>query len=182
LGKNPYSCDTSGLFILTLKYLNIRSIYGVRVPLVWIFCAYIIGLSPLIPIRPGKAMAYLITFTGGLLVLISFGIDLIAGRPGVGVSQLILLSVGFSLIIFGIISIFNSPLHALDRLVPLMFATTWALLSSLSWHLLAQNHMACHLGLNAIIFYLPFGVTVFIQTGFWLQIILSRNPKLIDNQ
>jgi len=174
LGKNPYSCDTSGLFTLTLKYLKIRSIYGIQIPLVWIFCAYIIGFVPLLAFNPGKKTGYIIAFLGGFLVLISIGIDWFAGRPGIGISQLILFSIGLSTIIFGILSIFDVKIRTYEKLVPLMVATTWALISSLTWHLLAQNHMACHLGLNAIIFYLPFGVTVFIQIGYWIQILFGN--------
>jgi hypothetical protein len=182
LGKNPYSCDTSGFFILTLKYLNIRSIYSTKIPLVWMFCTYLIGLAPIIPFRPGKSVAYIITLFGGSLVLFSIGIDWFAGRPGMGLSQLIIFSAGFFLIIYGIIYIFNIKIPSLDKLTPLTLTTTWALLSSLSWHVLAQNHMACHLGLNPIIFYLPFGVTVFIQIGYWLQIISSGVLKAINTQ
>jgi hypothetical protein len=79
--------------------------------------------------------------------------------------------VGLSLMVFGIISIFDFKIQPHNKLFPLMVATSWALISSFSWHVLAQNHMACHPGLNAIIFYLPFGITVFIQIGYWFQII-----------
>lgn len=182
LGKNPYSCDTSGVFLLTLKYLKIRSIFGIQIPLVWMFCAYIIGIGPLLPFRPGKTVANIITLFGLSMVVISIGIDWFAGKPGIGLSQLIFMSIGFSVIVFGLISIFDVKIRSLDKLTPLMIATTWALLSSLSWHLLAQNHMACHLGLNAIIFYLPFGITVFIQVGYWLQIISSRILQVINTQ
>jgi hypothetical protein len=157
--------------MLTIKYLSTRSFYGIRIPLVWIFCAYLIGLSPLVPIHPGKRMGYLITLLGISLAVLSICIDWFAGRPGIGISQLILLSVGLSLMVFGIISIFDFKIQPHNKLFPLMVATSWALISSFSWHVLAQNHMACHPGLNAIIFYLPFGITVFIQIGYWFQII-----------
>jgi hypothetical protein len=44
-------------------------------------------------------------------------------------------------------------------------ACAWALLASMSWAVLAKNHMACHYHINAIVFYLPFGVMLFATLG-----------------
>lgn len=47
--------------------------------------------------------------------------------------------------------------HADETLI-LAITTGWALLCSLSWYFSAYGHMLCHLHLNAITFFWPFGI------------------------
>jgi len=51
----------------------------------------------------------------------------------------------------------------------LNLAAAWALLCSLSWVVLARNHMSCHYHMNSVIFYLPFGLTFAAQAGYLVE-------------
>jgi hypothetical protein len=173
IGNNPYktACDFSNPLILLLKYLSVQSILRTKIPLVWMFSAYLFGMMPVIPYRGSNKFSYFCLFSGIIIIFLSAGVDIFIGRPGFGISQIVGLSAGISVILFGFISLFKYKLPYPEKLIPLVIATTWALLSSFTWVFLAKNHMACHIHLNPIVFYLPFGITLFLFLGFWLQII-----------
>jgi hypothetical protein len=175
IGENPYitACDFSNPAILVLKYLSKRSIVKIGIPLVWMFCVYIVGITLLIPLRVKKASSVIITIIGVAAIGLSFGVDTFTGRPGFGLSQWFIFSIGLSLGLLGIISITDFSPPNRSKLIPLALATTWALASTFSWVVLAQNHMACHLHLNSIVFYLPFGITLFLFAGYWVESLTS---------
>ena len=181
LGENPYTtaCDYSNFFILFLKYMNTRSIFRADIPLVWMFSAYLFCITPLIPYRANKKYSLIIMVISLLMLIFSIGVDWFYGRPGFGISQIIILSFGFSFLLYGILSLRNIPIPTSEKLSNLAFSTTWALVSSLTWVVLARNHMACHIHLNPIVYYLPFGVTLFLLIGYWIDTITkSSSGKL----
>lgn len=55
--------------------------------------------------------------------------------------------------------------HCQEKLAAIAIATGWAMLCTWSWAFLAPNHMSCHYHVNTIIFYLPFGATLFMLIG-----------------
>ena len=179
LGDNPYktACDFSNPVILLLKYLNVRSVLGTRIPIIWMFSLYLLGMMPIIPYRGSKPAAITFIIFGGFFVGAGIGIDWFLGRPGIGISQLVIISIGIAMMLFGIISLLNISIPNPEKLVPMGLTTTWALVSSFTWVILARNHMACHIHLNSIVFYLPFGVTLFLYIGFWIQIIVKNVCK-----
>ena len=181
LGENPYTtaCDYSNYFILLLKYMNSQSIFRTAIPLVWMFSFYLICITPLIPFRANKLNSFIIIFISLILLIVSIGVDWFAGRPGLGISQIINLSFGFSFLLYGILSLKTIKFPIPDKLAYLAYSTTWALVSSFAWVVLARNHMACHIHLNPIVFYLPFGVTLFMFIGYWIDTLSKITAQKI---
>ena len=175
LGNNPYitGCDFSNYFIVILKYLNAQSLFRTHIPLVWMLGAYAIGIVPLIPFCFNKIISAATIILSIVLIISSFGIDLFLGRPGFGITQLVLALGGVALLFYGVVSIFNIRIEKSDKLIRLAISTTWALISTFSWVILAKNHMTCHIHINPIVFYLPFGITLFIFLGYWLDFLLT---------
>jgi hypothetical protein len=175
-GENPYTtaCDFSNPAILVMKYLNKRSIVELGTPLVWMFCVYIIGIASLFPLRVKKTPSAIITIIGMAAIALSFAVDAFIGRPGFGLSQWLLFSTGLGFGLLGIISLTSFIIPNRRKLIHLALASTWALASTFSWVILARNHMACHLHLNSIVFYIPFGVTLFLFAGYWFESLISK--------
>ena len=183
IGINPYTtaCDYSNFVILVLKYLNSQSIFRTDIPLVWMFSLYAIGVTLLISHRVKKQTSLLIIIIALTLIGISISVDMFIGKPGLGITQLLAISVGICLLLYGILSLTNYTPPRPDKLIHLAYTTAWALISSFSWVVLAKNHMACHIHVNPIVFYLPFGITLFIFFGFMIESITrnSRSDKKI---
>jgi hypothetical protein len=185
IGINPYTtaCDYSNLAILVLKYLNSQSIFRTEIPLVWMFSVYAMGATLLIPHRVKKAASLFIIAIALTIIVISLSVDMFIGKPGLGITQLLAISVGICILLFGILSLASYKPPRPDKLIHLAYTTTWALISSFSWVVLAKNHMACHLHINPIVFYLPFGITLFIFLGYLSESIASdfRSDKKITD-
>ena len=52
-------------------------------------------------------------------------------------------------------------------------AAVWSLVCSFAWIVIFLNHMNCHYHFDALAFYLPFGLTVFIFAGYVLRLLLA---------
>jgi hypothetical protein len=179
LGTNPYTtaCDYSNLVILTLKYLGSQSIFRTEIPLVWMFSSYAIGVTLLFSFRPKKPTSLFLIIISLTIIAVAISVDMFIGKPGLGISQLLVITLGICVLLYGIVSLTNYILPKPDKLIRLAFTTTWALLSSFSWVILAKNHMACHIHINSIVFYLPFGMTLFLFFGYWCELlIINRSP------
>ena len=61
----------------------------------------------------------------------------------------------------------------LPKVRALNLAVGWAFLCSMSWVILAKNHMGCHYHMNSVVFYLPFGLISFAQIGYLIALTLS---------
>ncbi len=180
LGTNPYTtaCDYSNLVILTLKYLGSQSIFRSDIPLVWLFSSYAIGVTLLIPLRQKKPTSLFLILISSTIIAFAISVDMFIGKPGLGISQLLVITLGICGLLYGIVSLANYIFPRPDKLIRLALTTTWALLSSFSWVILAKNHMSCHLHINSIVFYIPFGITLFLFLGYWLDTLISNRSSL----
>ncbi len=62
----------------------------------------------------------------------------------------------------------------------LILSTNLGLLLSLSWQVLAFNHMSIHLHLNGIVYYIPFLIMMYLSVGVLLQkFLILLNEKLL---
>lgn len=185
VGINPYTtaCDYSNFAILVLKYLNSQSIFRTEIPLVWMFSLYALGATLLISHRVKKATSLFIVTIALMIIIISLSVDIFIGKPGLGITQLITVSLGICILLYGMLSLTGYKPTRPDKVIHLAYATAWALASSFSWVLLAKNHMACHIHINPIVFYLPFGITLFMFLGYLSETIASesrREMKITD--
>jgi hypothetical protein len=176
IGENPYTtgCDSSYYPIVILKYLNSQSLLRADIPLVWIFSVFTIGIVPIIPFRFNKGISLIIIITSIVMIVVAFGVDIYLGKTGLGISQILLLSAGVTFLLFGFLSLTKTTPVKSEKLIRLALTTTWALISSFSWVILAKNHMACHLHINSIVFYLPYGITLFLFISYWLETLINN--------
>jgi len=83
---------------------------------------------------------------------------------------LLTLGVGIALLVWA--RLINSPPPEEKKqsydLRALAIATLYALPISWTWFVLAQGHMACHFHINAIVFFLPFGLLVAYLTALFV--------------
>ena len=68
------------------------------------------------------------------------------------------------------------------KLVGLTAVTIWAMLASLSWAFLLKGHMWHHPHMNALIFYLPYLLFLFILLGKELELIILQIRDFIPDK